>query len=137
MIEKCIVLAVMAVLSLGDIKTKQVRVAVLIPFGAAALLWRIIQSAEAADLLTGVVPGMICLLLSYVTGESIGRGDGLVLCILGLLCGIKVTMAVFGLALVFAAIWAMFLLIWKRAGRKTELPFLPCLSLGYLIYALA
>lgn len=136
MIEKSIVLVVMAVLSFVDIKRKQVSLAVLIPVGAVVLTWRVFQGTEVVDFLTGLVPGVACLLLSYVTGESIGRGDGLVLCILGLLCGMKTTLAVFGMALTFSAIWAMLLLILKRAGRKTELPFLPCLSLGYLVYAL-
>ena len=136
MIEKSIVLMVMAVISFVDIKRKQVSLAVLIPIGVVVLIWRLFQGTEMVAFLTGLVPGVACLLLSYVTGESIGRGDGLVLCILGLLCGMKATLAVFGLALTFSAIWAIFLLILKRAGRKTELPFLPCLSLGYLVYAL-
>ena len=136
MIEKSIVLMVMAVISFVDIKRKQVSLAVLIPIGAVVLIWKVFQGTEMVAFLTGLVPGVACLLLSYVTGESIGRGDGLVLCILGLLCGMKATLAVFGLALTFSAIWAIFLLILRRAGRKTELPFLPCLSLGYLVYAL-
>lgn len=136
MIEKSIVLMVMAVISFVDIKRKQVSLAVLIPIGAVVLIWKVFQGTEMVEFLTGLVPGVACLLLSYVTGESIGRGDGLVLCILGLLCGMKATLAVFGLALTFSAIWAIFLLILRRAGRKTELPFLPCLSLGYLVYAL-
>ena len=136
MIEKSIVLMVMAVISFVDIKRKQVSLAILIPIGAVVLIWKVFQGTEMVAFLTGLVPGVACLLLSYVTGESIGRGDGLVLCILGLLCGMKATLAVFGLALTFSAIWAIFLLILRRAGRKTELPFLPCLSLGYLVYAL-
>ena len=108
MIEKSIVLMVMAVISFVDIKRKQVSLAVLIPIGVVVLIWRLFQGTEMVAFLTGLVPGVACLLLSYVTGESIGRGDGLVLCILGLLCGMKATLAVFGLALTFSAIWRYF-----------------------------
>ena len=106
--EKSIVLMVMAVISFVDIKRKQVSLAVLIPIGVVVLIWRLFQGTEMVAFLTGLVPGVACLLLSYVTGESIGRGDGLVLCILGLLCGMKATLAVFGLALTFSAIWRYF-----------------------------
>lgn len=133
-VEKGVVLAVMAVLSLIDIKKKLVNMTLLIPFGVIALSWQLFQGTEIAELLTGLLPGGVCLLLSYVTKESIGKGDGLVLCVLGLLCGCKATFAMLGIALFFSAVWAIFLLALRRAGRKTELPFLPCLSLGYLFY---
>jgi len=131
-VKESVVLAVMVVLSLIDIKKKQISMTMLIPFGVTVLFWQLFQGTGIVELLTGLVPGAACLLLSYVTKESIGRGDGLVLCVLGLLCGSKATLVVFGMALFFAAVWSMVLLVLKRAGRKTELPFLPCLSLGYL-----
>jgi len=131
-----IIFGVMVVFSVFDLRKKQVNLALLIPFGIAAVLWRIYQETGIWVLLAGLLPGAGCLLLSYVTEESIGKGDGFVLCVLGVLCGLKVTLAAFGTGLVFAAVWAMLLLIIKRAGRKTELPFLPCLSLGYFFCAL-
>lgn len=131
-IEESIVLGVLAVLSIIDFRKKQISLVILVSFGVVVLLWMLFQKAGIGGMLMGLFPGVVCLLLSYVTGESIGKGDGIVLCILGVFCGIRETVAVFGLALVFAALWAIGLLVLKRAGRKTELPFLPCVSLGYL-----
>ena len=131
-IENGMVLGAMVVMSIVDIKKRQVSLKMLIPFGLAVICWRIFQGAGFGELLAGLVPGVLCLLLSYVTEESIGTGDGLVLCALGIFCGIKAAVAILGMALVLSAVWAMVLLIFKKAGRKTELPFLPCLSIGYL-----
>jgi len=131
-VEDGVVFVILTGLALFDIKKKQVCLTILLPLGAVALFWRLFQGTPVPELLSGLLPGTGSLLLSYVTKESIGRGDGWVLCILGLFCGWKITLAVFCTALFFAAVWAMVLLVWKKAGRKTELPFLPCISLGFL-----
>ena len=72
----------------------------------------------------------------FATKESIGTGDGLVLCVLGLFCGWRQCLAIFGMALVLSAILSIILLICRKAGRKTELPFLPSLFGGYVLYYL-
>ena len=88
------------------------------------------------ELAMGLVPGAFVLVLAFVTRESIGAGDGLVLCMLGLFCGWRQCLAVFGMALVLSAVLAMVLVVCRRAGRKTELPFLPSLFGGYLLFCL-
>ena len=119
--------------SMYDLKWRKVNVAAVVLLGVAVFIYRICISTEAAELMLGMVPGLVVLLVSYVTGESIGFGDGMMLCVLGLFFGIKQTLAVFGMALVLCAVLAILLLVCKRANKKTELPFLPCLCAGYLL----
>ena len=131
-----IVIGLLLVLSIFDMRMKKVPVWLIGLVAGVALIFRMVESVPVLQLLAGLLPGIFVLLLAVCTKESIGTGDGLVLCALGLFCGLKETVAVLGMALFFAAVVAVVLLVLKRAGRKTELPFLPCLCTGYLLCVL-
>lgn len=131
-----IVIGLLLVLSIFDMRMKKVPVWLIGLAAGVALIFRMVKSVPVLQLLAGLLPGIFVLLLAVCTKESIGTGDGLVLCALGLFCGLKETVAVLGMALFFAAVVAVVLLVLKRAGRKTELPFLPCLCTGYLLCVL-
>lgn len=135
-ITEWIVLGVLAGFSVYDLKWKKVVVWAVLLSGVFVLVYRIVSGAGISELLAGLVPGLVLLLVSRCTRESIGIGDGLVLCVLGLFCGLRQVLAVLGMALVLSAALAMVLLVLKKAGRKTELPFLPCLFAGYLLCVL-
>ena len=128
-----IALGALAGLSVYDLKQKRVNVAVVAFLALAVLVYRFCTGTGVLMLLAGLVPGAVLVLVAFATKESIGTGDGLVLCVLGMFCGLKQALAVLGTALVLAALLAMILLVLKRAGRKTELPFLPCLCAGYML----
>ncbi len=135
-IAKGILMGILAGLSVYDLKTKKVPVSVVVLAGIGGIVYRLYMGTKVIVLLAGLVPGVVLLLLAFLTKESIGIGDGMVLCVIGLLCGWKETVAILGMALVFAAIIAVILLVSKRVGRKTLLPFLPCLCAGYLLVVL-
>ena len=130
------VLGVLAGFSAYDLRWKKVSTAAVALFGVAVLVYRIVSEASVTMFLPGLLPGMGLLLVAFVTKESVGTGDGLVLCVMGLFCGLKPVLAVFGMALLLCALLAMILLICRRVGKKTELPFLPCLCGAYLLYLL-
>lgn len=119
-----------------DMKTKTVPVIAVAFVAASALLYRLCMGIGVLELILGLIPGVVLLMLAFATKESIGTGDGLVLCVLGLFCGWRQCLAIFGMALVLSAILSIILLICRKAGRKTELPFLPSLFGGYVLYYL-
>lgn len=131
-----IVFGVLAGFSVYDLKWKKINVIAIAVFAAVILVYRICVGAKITELLFGLVPGICVLVAALVTKESIGVGDGLVVCVLGIFCGLKPILAVLGMALLLSAMLAIILLLSKRAGKKTELPFLPCISAGYLLYLL-
>lgn len=132
MAEK-IVLFVLLLFSAADIRTKKLPVAGLAAAGGAAVVYHMAAGSFSVSLLVGLLPGLLVLLLSYLTKESIGAGDGLLLCAFGLFAGFAETVVVFGMALLLTAVTSMVLLTLRRAGRKTELPFVPFLCGGYLV----
>lgn len=131
-----VMLGILAGFAVYDVKTKTIPAAAVAAAAVGVMIYRLCAGAGFIELAIGLVPGAVVLVLAFVTRESIGAGDGLVLCMLGLFCGWRRCLAVFGLAMVLSAVLAMVLLACRRVGRKTELPFLPSLFGGYLLFCL-
>ena len=131
-----VMLAVLTGFAIYDMKTKTISVVAVAIIAASVLLYRLYMGIGMLELVIGLIPGVLLLVLAFATRESIGTGDGLVLCILGLFCGWRHCLAIFGMALVLSAILSIVLLVCRKAGRKTELPFLPSLFGGSLLYCL-
>lgn len=132
-IAEWVMMGTLAGFGVYDLKRRRVPVAAVAVCSLVVLVYRLGAGIGFWELAAGLVPGAVLLLLARCTKESIGTGDGLVLCCLGLFCGLRQTVAVLGMALVLSSVMAIVLLVLRRAGRKTELPFLPCLCSGYLL----
>lgn len=135
-LEEFVLLGSLVVLSGVDLRTRKIPLVPVLALGMFFVIYRIWSGAPVLELVTGTIPGGILILVAAVTKESIGYGDGVVLVVFGLLCGAVKTVAVLGMALLLAAVVSMILLALKKVGRKTELPFLPCLCSGYLLFLL-
>lgn len=118
-----------------DIRYKTIPVIPVIVMGGMLLTYRVWNGTGWMELLGGCLPGVIFLLISLLTREKIGSGDGLVLLALGCGFAIEEVVGIVGMALFFAAIVAIVLLVVKKASRKTEIPFVPFLFLGFLVTA--
>lgn len=127
------VLAGLCLLAVVDIKEKRIPVVPVALAGSLLAWYQLWQGTGIWELLAGILPGLLLLFLSVCTRGGIGAGDGWVLCVLGIAAGVQKTVTVLGTALVLEAVIAAFLLAVKKAGRKTELPFLPCVLTGYLV----
>lgn len=80
----------------------------------------------------GLLIGVGMLLLSQLSRGAVGKGDGYLLCVAGLYLGMGETLALLLGGLLLCAVWALLLLVLKRAGKNTEIPFIPFLLLAYL-----
>ena len=74
-----------------------------------------------------MMPGGILLLLSLITKESIGYGDGMTVIVLGLWTGGWFAFHVFCIGILLAGICAVFYLI---KGKKDTIPLIPFLLIG-------
>lgn len=72
------------------------------------------------------------IVISKITGGKIGMGDGILLCITGMGLGFWGNLELFGIALFFAAVVSILLLIFRLADRKKSIPFVPFLFFGYV-----
>lgn len=83
--------------------------------------------------LTALFPGVIALILAYITGEQIGYGDGVLLLAMGGCMGDEGTIvALFG-ALAASFVVSIVMVVSGKAGRKHRLPFVPFLFMGSIM----
>lgn len=111
-----------------DIRWKRIPWTVLGSGIIFMIICRILQGKVFdISVLTAVLPGIALLLLAWVTRETIGFGDGVSVLILGGMAGFWNCIWVLCISLTFLSVIAVFLLVFKRAGRKTKIPYLPFL----------
>lgn len=85
------------------------------------------------DMLSGCSMGLSLFGVSVLTQEQIGTGDGLVMAGLGLLMGVIKTLTILSIASLIMAFVSIILIIMRRGTRKMKLPFLPAISVGYVL----
>ena len=85
--------------------------------------------------LTACLPGVLFLLISAVTTEQMGSGDGLALLVLGGLLGAKRVWLIWLVSLGIVFLFGMMILILKKGTGKTQIAFFPFLLVSYLLVA--
>lgn len=78
-----------------------------------------------------LLPGGVMLLLAWLTRESIGYGDGFVVLCLGCFLDFWKIVDICMAALTLSGFVALFMLLVKKKNRKTQMPFVPFLLVGY------
>lgn len=127
-LKYCGAIMFLAILSLEDIREKRISVKRVLIGALAAVTCQIIAGQASGIAVVGsLIPGILLLLLSVMTKESIGKGDGIVVMMLGLWIGGQMTFLVVCLAVWAAGIFATVCLIRKR---RELIPFVPCLLMG-------
>lgn len=103
----------------------------------AAALWTFDGEWEllCREWLTGISPGILLLTISCLTGR-IGKGDGAVLILAGIMAEGRAGVAVFAWSLLLAFVYALFLLCWKRKGRDCAFPYIPFVAAAFWLQGL-
>lgn len=124
------------VVSILDIARKHISMGLLVAggfLGIMACFFRIYGRNESwVILMAGVLPGLIFLLLSFLS-NMVGYGDGIVVCVLGVLVGLRRCMALMGISLLLVAICGIVLLILKKASKDTKIPYIPFLFVTFIL----
>lgn len=115
-----------------DVRTRRVPIWMLVLGGALAICAAFCQHSGFQEALKGLLPGTLLLLIAFVTKKA-GYGDGIVLGCLGMALGSGKSLLLFGLSLFLISIFALILLVLRRAGRNTGLPFLPFLGVAWFM----
>lgn len=108
------------------------------PVSTAAVSVRLVLGVMDSGMvyLTCLIPGIVMLTGSVLTGEKIGKGDGGALLILGAILGyrncVMVTLISAGLLFAFCVIG----LAAKKMKKDTRIPFIPFLFIGNIIMGL-
>ena len=89
------------------------------------------QGRIPLSILGGMV-GMLMLVISKLTNEALGYGDSLLILGMGISLGLWNLLWLLAIAFFGAALFAVGLLISKRAKKKSTLPFIPFINASYI-----
>lgn len=103
--------------------------------GIFAVLGRYLLDKQATLLEWGMslLPGMILLGFGWLSRWQIGMGDVIVVLIMGLWLGYEKTFAILLIGMFLCSVFCGALVLFRKAGRKTEVPFVPFLLIAYLV----
>lgn len=76
------------------------------------------------------VPGAMFWILSCITGEKVGYGDGWVLIMIGLFLGLWKCFLILMIGLILSSLMFLILLAVRRVSRNYQIPFVPFMLLG-------
>ena len=128
-----ILLIMLGIYTIEDIRKRKITTTYLVLFAILGILLLCREPEfELFGIITGVAVGAGLLGISILTGESIGKGDGMVFLVTGIFLGGSLNLELLFISLLYAAIFSIGILIFKRGGRKQEIPFIPFVFLGYL-----
>lgn len=77
-----------------------------------------------------VLPGVMFWMLSFVTGEKVGYGDGWMLVMIGLFTGLWKCFLILLVGLVSESLLVLILLAVRKISKDRQIPFAPFLLFG-------
>ncbi len=123
-------------ISVMDIRSRRVPIWTLLLGGGAVLAVLAEQfvcgAMEYFDIFTGILPGVVLLLIALSTKKA-GYGDGTVLLLVGMASGGSKGLWIFCVSLFLISIYSVILLLCRRVRRDSEIPYLPFLTMAWVL----
>lgn len=133
MVVKAVVVIFLLINSIVDLWKRKICIA-SIPF---MILYGIYyfnrQDTSLFDCMMNLLPGIFLILISIFSQGKIGLGDGIIVITLGLFWNKYQMLFVLMCGFLLAGFWGVLLILLKKATQKTELPFLPFLTIAYIL----
>lgn len=134
-IIKTIILGVFLLIEgIRDLQKHEVSMITVAVIGVIGVILQLgILQENGLEIFSGILVGIVLLLLAKMTREKIGYGDGWIFVVTGIYLGFRGNIYLLLLSLFGASLASIFLLVFKKADRKTELPFVSFILPGYLL----
>ena len=123
----------LVILSIEDIKHKKVSYLTIVFGGLLLFIFSIVLGElTITNRIGGISFGLIIMLISYVTRGQIGMGDGLIIAVIGLSFGLFMNLTLLTYGLFLSSITSILLLSFKKANKKSTIPFIPFILIACL-----
>ncbi len=127
-------MGILGYFSFMDIKEKSIGLVPLILSAIFGLCLHLVSDrVSLLSILGGAAIGLILYAISAATGESIGKGDAILIMVTGVFLGFWENLVLLWVSSLFAAVLAVIAVLLFHKGRRYELPFVPCVFLGFVI----
>ena len=130
--EKYGTLIFLLVSSFLDIRKREISIPVTLMLGLAGVAYSIKTGRTMTDYLIPAAIGIFILACSILTRGQVGMGDGWLLMALGCMMRMESYIQMACIGMLLAAACSGVLLLVFRKSRKTEIPLVPFLLLGYV-----
>ncbi|MCR4791723.1 MAG: hypothetical protein K5871_03165 [Lachnospiraceae bacterium] len=132
----------LCVLSVSDIRFRAIRGPYIIIGIVAGMIHLIMMAVSGGPLterfrmilvaLLGALPGLLITILSFYT-DKVGRGDGLVLMIIGLFESCMMSSIIICMGCMMLGAVSIVLLMFHKVSRNTQMPYIPFVTLSYIL----
>lgn len=116
-----------------DLKYREIPLWISLLGAGIGMAFCIEEERTIVSIFLACIPGIIVLVFSKFTKEVIGYGDGILLLVMGTYLPIEKLLSIGMLAFTIAGIVALVLLVIFRKKGSYEIPFIPFLSLAYIM----
>lgn len=124
----------LGICAITDLKERQVYLGFcLANMGIALLANLIFQNVEWTSIVAGLGLGVVFFAVCIITKEAMGKGDAVIILVLGSICGIKISFEIVTWAFVICSMVSIFEILIKRKSIKSEIPFAPFLFCGCIL----
>lgn len=117
--------------SVMDIRTRRLPVWLLAMGSGLSAVAVLYQKSGYIEVLWGIMPGLLLLAIAFITQKA-GYGDGIVLSCLGMVLGGEKGLLLFGISSFLLALCSLVLLVFRKVGRNTGMPYLPFLTVAWI-----
>ena len=115
-----------------DIRKREISIPVTLLFGLAGVVYSVRSGRTMTDYLIPLGIGILILGGSVLTRGQVGMGDGWMLLALGCMLRMECYIQMACIGMLLAAAYSGVLMLVFRKNRKTEIPLVPFLLLGYI-----
>ena len=115
-----------------DIRKREISIPVTLLFGLAGVVYSVRTGRTMTDYLIPLGIGILILGGSVLTRGQVGMGDGWLLLALGCMLRMECYIQMACIGMLLAAAYSGVLMLVFRKNRKTEIPLVPFLLLGYV-----
>ena len=115
-----------------DIRKREISIPVTLLFGLAGVVYSVRTGRTMTDYLIPLGIGFLILGGSVLTRGQVGMGDGWMLLALGCMLRMECYIQMACIGMLLAAAYSGVLMLVFRKNRKTEIPLVPFLLLGYV-----
>lgn len=121
----------LGICSYFDLKEQKIKSVWIGVAGIAACIFQMYFRNESVwSIVGGVGTGAFLLLMSWLSKEQIGYGDGYVFIVLGVFLGLNKTIEVLMISLGCSFVYSLYLLLIKKKKGTDSYPFIPFVFLA-------